>query len=319
VTRFSRLHLGRYEPPSPRATHRVRSADGTGIHYEEHGPADAPTVLLSHGWTCSTLFWAPVVRELAADHRVVLYDQRGHGRSAAPQRGGYSTDALADDLCAVAEHALPDGRRAVFAGHSMGGMTLMAAATRPAVRARTAAALLASTGSGRLVREAAVLPARVRTRAVRDAFHRFLLLSSLPLGPQSGLTRAALKYGVLSPAATVEQVVATARVVHACRPRVRAGWGAVLAALELDAGVAALAAPTAVLVGTGDRLTPPLHARELAARLPRCVGLTELPGLGHMTPTEAPERVAGILRDLVRDHLTGHRADPEAAKEGTPA
>jgi pimeloyl-ACP methyl ester carboxylesterase len=100
---------------------------------------------------------------------------------------------------------------------------------------------------------------------------------------------------------------------------VRAGWGAVLAALELDAGVAALAAPTAVLVGTGDRLTPPLHARELAARLPRCVGLTELPGLGHMTPTEAPERVAGILRDLVRDHLTGHRADPEAAKEGTPA
>jgi pimeloyl-ACP methyl ester carboxylesterase len=40
------------------------------------------------------------------------------------------------------------------------------------------------------------------------------------------------------------------------------------------------------------------------AALPRCVGLTELPGLGHMTPVEAPELVTGKIRDLVTTYAT---------------
>nr|WP_202447215.1 alpha/beta hydrolase [Streptomyces sp. SID5468] len=310
------MRSGRYVPPTPRRTHSVVSADGTRLYYEEHGPAGAPAVVLSHGWTCSTYFWAPVIRGLSGSFRVITYDQRGHGRSALPQRGGYTTAALADDLTAVVTDALPDGERAVLAGHSMGGMTLMAAADRPAVRDRTAAVLLASTGSGRLLTEALVLPPGVRNRRVRDAFHRFLLESALPLGPQTRLTRAALRYGVISPAATDEQVAATARIVHACRPAPRSGWGRVLARLDLDTGVAALRAPTAVLVGTADKLTPPVHARALAARLPDCVGLTELPGLGHMTPIEDPDAVADAIRRLADDHLIRR---PEPVKEGEMA
>jgi pimeloyl-ACP methyl ester carboxylesterase len=55
---------------------------------------------------------------------------RGHGRSGIPGRdsGGYSTDALADDLTAVLDAVLQAGERAVLVGHSMGGMTAMAAA-----------------------------------------------------------------------------------------------------------------------------------------------------------------------------------------------
>lgn len=56
--------------------------------------------------------------------------------------------------------------------------------------------------------------------------------------------------------------------------------------------------PTAVLVGTADRMTPPVHARALVAALPNCVGITELPGLGHMTPVEAPELVSARIREL---------------------
>ena len=59
-----------------------------------------------------------------------------------------------------------------------------------------------------------------------------------------------------------------------------------------------------MLVGTGDKLTPPVHARGLTAGLSRCVGLTELPGLGHMTPIEDPDAVAAVIRDLVHDYLT---------------
>lgn len=57
---------GPYAPPVPRTTLTVTSADGARLYAEVHGPEDAPAVVLAHGWTCSTAFWAPVVRDLAA-------------------------------------------------------------------------------------------------------------------------------------------------------------------------------------------------------------------------------------------------------------
>jgi hypothetical protein len=58
-----------------------------------------------------------------------------------------------------------------------------------------------------------------------------------------------------------------------------------------------------VLVGTADKLTPAVHARHMAQSLPRCTGLTELPGLGHMTPIEDASAVAAAIRGLAADHL----------------
>ncbi len=309
-----------YAPPTPRRRDFAVSADGTRVAYEEHGPADAPAVVLSHGWTCSTLFWSAVIRELLPDTRVVAYDQRGHGRSDIPaDRARYSTAALADDLEAVLTAVLPGGGRAVLAGHSMGGMTLMAAAGRPAVADRTAAALLVSTGSAQLVAETLVLPPRIRNPRVRRAFHTALLHSRAPLGPRGPLLRAALKYGVMAPGSTPEQVAFTTEVVSACRRRPRGAWGRVLSGLDLDAGVARLTAPTAVLVGTADKLTPAVHAHRMAGRLPHPLGVTELPGLGHMTPIEDPAAVAQSVRELVRDHLSNLNDRQEATREGESA
>ncbi|WP_377268446.1 alpha/beta fold hydrolase [Peterkaempfera sp. SMS 1(5)a] len=302
-------------PPAPRRELRVRSADGTWLHAEVHGPEDAPTVVLAHGWTCSTAFWAPVVHRLAADHRLVAYDQRGHGRSAAPENpAGYSTAALADDLEAVVEATVPHGTRAVLAGHSMGGMTIMAAADRTAVRDRTAAALLASTGSAALLEALRVVPFAGRTPRVRLALHRALLSSTLPLGPVTPVSRAVLKYAVMGPATPVERAEACARIVHACPRRVRAGWAQVLGELDLHAEVGRLAAPASVLVGTADRLTPPVLAERIHEALPHSEGLTRLPGIGHMSPVERPDSVADEIRRLVTVHLT---AGPGAAPAGT--
>ncbi|MCX2968153.1 MULTISPECIES: alpha/beta fold hydrolase [Streptomyces] len=301
MSRVPHVLYGPYAPPAPGREFDVTSSTGARLHVAEHGPADGPTVVLVHGWTCSIAFWAPVIRRLVADgHRVVAYDQRGHGRSS-PTPGRYSTHALADDLCAVLEAVLPPGRRAVLGGHSMGGMTLMAAASRPTLRHRAAALMLCSTGAEHLSREARVLP--LPGRAARGLAHRLLLGASLPLGPVTPVTRRALTYATMGPGATPDQQEAVARVVHACPRRVRAGWGAVLHTLALAREVPRLTVPTAVVVGTHDRLTPRRHARELVAALPHCVGLHELPGLGHMTPVEDPAAVADVLRDLVRDHL----------------
>jgi pimeloyl-ACP methyl ester carboxylesterase len=98
-------------------------------------------------------------------------------------------------------------------------------------------------------------------------------------------------------------VEACARIVHACPRRVRHSWSQVLDLLDLDHGVRELTVPTAVLVGTADRLTPPAQARALCEALPDCTGFTELPGIGHMTPIEAPEQVTGKIRELVTTHI----------------
>lgn len=298
MSRLTHVEHGAYAPPAPARELTAVSADGARLHVEVHGPVDnpaAPTVVLAHGWTCSTAFWAAQIRDLAADHRVIAYDQRGHGRSPASET--CTTDALADDLEAVLAATLSPGEKAVLVGHSMGGMTLMAASARPRFREHAVAALLCSTGSSRLVPEARVVP--MPAGWLRTQVTKRILGSAAPLGPVTPVARRILKYATMGAGSSPGMVEACARIVHACPRRVRHAWSRVLDLLDLDHGVRKLAVPTAVVVGTADRLTPVVHARALVAALPNCVGLTELTGLGHMTPVEAPELVTSRIRELV--------------------
>ncbi|MGW8484683.1 alpha/beta fold hydrolase [Streptomyces sp. NPDC055886] len=289
-------------PPVPAAELAVRSADGSRIHVELHGPEDAPAVVLAHGWTCNTRFWDAQIRALAADHRVIPYDQRGHGLTPEPGPGGYSTNALADDLEAVLGATLAPGQKAVLAGHSMGGMTVMAAASRPGVREHAAAVLLCSTGVTRLAAESLVLP--LRAGALRTRLTTAVLGAKAPLGPVNPVSRKILKYATMGRGSAPDRVDACARIVHACPRRARVGWGHVLSELDLASGVRELRVPTAVIAGTDDRLTPPVHARAIAAALPVGLGLTELTGMGHMTPVEAPEAVSAKIRELVTRYVS---------------
>lgn len=293
----------RFAHPEPTARLRAASSDGTRIHIEVHGPQGAPTVVLIHGWTCNTTFWAPVIKALRAGTprlRVVAYDQRGHGASEAPGRGGYSVPVLVQDLTAVLDAVLPEGERAVLAGHSMGGMTIMAAGADPAVLGRTAGVVLCSTGFRALPGSSRVVPGLGRLPRANRAAHRFLLGSSLPIGPVTPVSRAMLKHTALGPKADRGLQNANAAIITACRPKPRAAWGRVLSELDVGTGIAALDVPASVVFGTADRLTPPAaHAQAIADALPRCAGLTTLGGLGHMTPLEAPEVVASLIRERV--------------------
>ncbi|TGB07968.1 alpha/beta hydrolase [Streptomyces sp. MZ04] len=313
MSRLTHVMSGPFAPPPAARELTAVSADGARLHVEVHGPDDkaaAPAVVLAHGWTCSTAFWAAQIRDLAVDHRVIAYDQRGHGRSAAPAGlEGYSTTALADDLEAVLAATLEPGERALLAGHSMGGMTMMAASTRPGFREHAGAVLLCSTGSSRLVAESTVVP--IRAGRVRKRVTRSVLGAKAPLGPVTGMARRILKYATMGAGSSPDRVEACARIVHACPRVVRYRWSHVLAELQLDAGLLELTAPTAVIAGTSDRLTPITHARRIEAMLPDSVGLTELAGIGHMTPIEAPEVVTERIRELIDTYV---RADEPQVK-----
>ncbi|MEU5506497.1 alpha/beta fold hydrolase [Streptomyces fungicidicus] len=308
MSRLAHVGSGPYAPPAAARELTALSADGARLHVEVHGPDGAPAVVFAHGWTCSTAFWAAQIRDLSADHRVIAYDQRGHGRT--PASPACSTEALADDLEAVLTATLGPGERAVIAGHSMGGMTVMAAATRPAFRAHAAAVLLCSTGSSRLVAESTVLP--LRPGRLRTWLTGRVLGSRAPLGPVTPLARRILRYGTMGPASAPDMVEACARIVHACPRAVRHSWSHVLDRLDLDDGVRQLRVPVEIVAGSADRLTPPVHARVIAAALPHCVGVTELPDVGHMTPVEAPGQVTRRIRDLAAAHIHAAPAEESA-------
>lgn len=292
-----------FAPPVPEARLRVPSADGTRLNVEVHGPAGLPTVVLIHGWTCNTSFWAPVIRTLRAGApglRVVAYDQRGHGASKAPGKGGYSVPILVQDLTAVLEATLAEGERAVLAGHSMGGMTIMAAGGIEAVLSRVAGAVLCSTGFRQLPGSSRVVPGFRRLPRANKAVHRLLLGSPLPIGPVTPVSRAMLAHTALGPKTDKGLRSVNARMIAACPPKPRAAWGRVLSELDVSSQILRLEVPTSVVFGTADRLTPAAaHAQAIADALPRFEGMTTLTGLGHMTPMEAPETVVTLIRQRV--------------------
>ncbi|MCK9519101.1 MAG: alpha/beta fold hydrolase, partial [Dehalococcoidia bacterium] len=99
----------------------LRLADDLSLHYEEWGDAEAPAVLLLHGFTSDLRSWAPVVEPLADEYRVVAMDLRGHGISSAPEDpAAYTMEAYAGDV-----HALLDALEiplCAVVGSSFGGM-----------------------------------------------------------------------------------------------------------------------------------------------------------------------------------------------------
>jgi pimeloyl-ACP methyl ester carboxylesterase len=108
----------------------VTAADGTDLHVEivePTGPTTKPTIVFVHGLALDmgTFYFQRQALAERGDHRLVFYDQPGHGRSSKLKSGNYDIAALGKSLAAVLDATVPDGH-IILVGHSMGGMTIMA-------------------------------------------------------------------------------------------------------------------------------------------------------------------------------------------------
>lgn len=75
-------------------------ADGIRIAYDDQGPSSDAAILCLTGWWMSKGYYGPLAERLAARHRVITLDWRGHGDSGrAPTDFGH--EGLADDAMAV--------------------------------------------------------------------------------------------------------------------------------------------------------------------------------------------------------------------------
>ena len=280
-------------PLDPAVTrHQVTTNDGGSIHVVDHG--EGPTVVLVHGVTLTSDIWLNQFDDLAATHRVIALDQRGHGRSTAGD-GGYALTRMADDLLEVLDHL--EVERVVLVGHSMGGMvSLTAATTRPErFAARVAGMVLVSTSGGPYPTAGRRVPAPLASGAVSVIGRQLARSEARGLGivpvPRAAGMAARVAFGREPSAADVEL---TRRVMAPMSPTALAACIGAIAAHDVSTRLAAISVPARVVVGTRDLLTPPFHARRLAQGIAGAE-LVVLPGCGHMPMLERREE----LRDVI--------------------
>lgn len=287
----------------------VRTSDGHDLQVSVSGPDDAPVcVVLLHGWTLSQECWRYQVRDLQAMHgprvRVVRYDHRGHGRSASAPGGTTSIAALARDLSDVIDAVAPQGDL-VLAGHSMGGMTIMALAEhRPELFAdRVRGVVLLSTSGGGLDPVRLGLPRgggdRLRQRLPGLLAARARRLSRRRRRAAPVLESLVARHYLFGrPMRTADHRLTVDALVSTPATSMSGFCADLLRHDRFDALRALEQVPVHVLVGEQDRLTPRSHAGRLAEAMP-WAELSELRGAGHMLLLERDRAVTAAIGSMV--------------------
>ena len=289
----------------------MRTFDGLQLDVRTYGPEDVPvTVVLAHCWTLNQEDWHYQVRDLQREFghriRIVTWDHRGHGGSDVAPKHTCTIENLARDMGDVIDLHAPSGSL-VLAGHSIGGMSMMALAEqRPDIYDRVVGAAFVSTSSGELDTVTLGLPEM--GPFLRRQIPRILAFRSRTLTKRARRRAPIIERRVVArflfgrpmrlvdAALTVDGIISCSGATMVgfyedCMHHDRAD------ALKLLDGV-----PTHVLVGTRDVLTPPAHSRRIADHVEGAV-LTVVPDAGHMLPLERDALVSDVLVRLVRPHL----------------
>ncbi len=297
--------------------HVVRAEDGTRLVYEVEDPDDAEgagapglTVVFCHGYCLDQDSWHFQRALLRGSVRAVYWDQRSHGRSerGRDQAAGRpaTIDQLGRDLKAVLDVAAPDGPL-VLAGHSMGGMTVMAFTEQfpRLVAERVVGVFLAGTSAGKLAAVTLGLPA-VGAKAFRALAPGVLKA----MGAQPGLVERGrratsdLFAGLVrhySFASEVDPAVVrlAERMIGATPIEVVAEFYPAFTTHDKGGSLALLeGVPALVMTGEKDLLTPIDHSADIASHLPGAE-LVIVPRAGHLLPLEHPDLVNARLAALL--------------------
>lgn len=259
--------------------HATHVATGGRVH-----AAGQPWAVFVHGAGLDHTVWALQSRWLAfRGWNVLAVDLPGHGRSeGAPLT---SIGAMADWLVALLDAA--GAPTAAVIGHSMGSLIALEAAARAPARVDRLI----------LIGSAATMPVHPDLLAAAQANQQ----AAIDMVNLWGYGQAAGLGGSAAPG--VWMVGAGERVLQRARPGV---LHCDLAACNAFKGLevaAAVRAPTLLVSGERDQMTPLKNARQLAAAIPGAQ-LTVLPGAGHMLLAECPD----ALLDAFRAHLLAPRA-----------
>ena len=243
---------------------------GNRFFYRWEGPAGGPDVMMAHAMGTSHRIWDRQVPALAACHRLLLYDWRGHGASDAPE-GPYSLDGFVADAVGVMDALGIE--RVIWVGISTGGMIGQGVAIAHPDRIRAAA--LCNT------------MARATPWYRQWVMERQAVVCASGMAPVWEMTDKLWFSDAYAEAAGADYAAVRDVFTATDITGYLAGTSAV-AELDYLESLHRIACPVLVIGADDDPVTPPVRAQEMCSRIAGAE-LAVLPGLRHFSNVEAPE------------------------------
>jgi pimeloyl-ACP methyl ester carboxylesterase len=255
----------------------IQSVNGSNLYYHESGKG--VSVVLLHGFPLDHRVWRAQVHDLASVSRVITPDFRGFGQSAGS--GSFTLQGLAEDLYVLLSqiHALP----CVLGGLSMGGYVAL-----------TYARQYASTLRALMLIDTRAAADDLDARAGRDAL--------IEIARTQGSSAVAKKMmpRMLAPAHSQTEVANELRsIMQSCPAQtIEHALVAMRDRPDLRTALPRIAAPTLIIVGDSDAITPPAISEELHKSIAGST-LSIITGSGHMTPMEQPQLVSRAIKHFL--------------------
>ncbi|UOD50752.1 3-oxoadipate enol-lactonase [Orrella daihaiensis] len=250
--------------------------EGRQIYWRTDGDPGKPKLILLNSLGTEQGLWGPLMPRLLESFHVLRMDKRGHGGSTNLADSCTMAD-LARDVLSVMDAA--GWRRAHVCGVSIGGMQAMWLGIHAPDRVDR---LVLSNTSAAIPRE--VFAARIeQVRA-------------------EGL--AAMSDTILGRFFTASFIAEAGPVFHSARenllqvdPRGYIACCAAIRDMQLMDGLAAIKAPSLVILGEQDQSTPPVMGETIAASIPGAEAV-RLP-YAHIPLSEVPQEYARIVTDFL--------------------
>ena len=272
----------------------VEIASGVEVHLRDEGVRDGEPIVLLHGSNADLYTWRPWVEDLKTTHRVISFDQVGHGLTGPDPAHDYSRTNFTADIAEVLD-AL-EIKTAIVAGNSMGGKHALSFAVGFPERV---SGLILVDGSG------APLPEEEKPEDDEDSGNIGFAIARTPgvnllveqITPRS-LIRQSLEESVSIQSVVTEEAVDRYWEMLRYPGNRRATLKRFSAPYDplTEEEIAAVTVPTLILWGDEDRLIPVEAGQWLDTIMPNSQ-IVVYKGIGHLPHEEAPEATLEAVRD----------------------
>ena len=261
----------------------VHATDGTRIHYEVTGKSGATPVLMIQGLGASKNAWNLQRIAMATRFRIISFDNRGAGRSDKPTEP-FTLEQMADDALAVLDAAGIETAHVV--GASMGGVISQIVAVKYPHRVRSLTLVCTACRNHPWRQE--LLQSWAKTAKEKGMIEVGKEAAQWVMSPRS--------FRRLVPAFTWMGPLAALRPRHSFVSQI----DAILNTREdLVDQLSTITAPTMVIVGNQDILTPRGDSEEIAERIPNAE-LVVISGAAHGLMMEHSSTFNKILIEFLQ-------------------